>query len=115
MGLSDGKDLGRRAGRDELGQHLAIAVLVILDAAVELAIGEGAGTAFAELDIGIGVEGRAPPEVPGVLSALTYNLPAFEDDWAKAHLREDQSCEQATRTGADDEGTQGESGGGPCG
>ena len=112
MRLGDGKDLGRRAGLDELGQDLAVTMMVILDPAMELTVREGTGAAFAELDVGIGVEDRASPEAPGVLGALANHLATLEDDRAEAHLREDQSSEQATRAGADDERPQGQTGGG---
>jgi hypothetical protein len=42
---------------------------VILDAAMELAVGEGTGAAFAELDVGIGVEDRAQLLVPAAPEA----------------------------------------------
>jgi hypothetical protein len=51
VGLGDVEDFRRCAGLDELGQHLAAAMAGVLDLAVELAVGKGAGAAFAELDI----------------------------------------------------------------
>ena len=44
-----GQDLGRRTGLHELGQYLAVEVPGILDPAVQLSIGKGAGAALAEL------------------------------------------------------------------
>ena len=56
--LGDVEDFGRRAGLDELGQHLAAVMVRVLDLAVELAVGERAGAAFAELHVGFRI--RAP-------------------------------------------------------
>ena len=55
-GLLTIQDFLRRAGLDELGQHLAAVVVRVLDLAVELAVGKGAGTAFAELHVRFGIE-----------------------------------------------------------
>ena len=96
-----GQDLGRRAGLHELAQHVAVEVARVLDAAVELAVGEGASTTLAELDVGFGVEHAAPPQPPRVLGPLAHDLPALEDDRAEPHLREDQPGEQSARPRAD--------------
>jgi len=79
---------------DEFGEDLAAKVPRVLDAAVKLAVGKGAGAAFAELRIGFRVKHAAAPQPPGVLRALPDRLSAFEDDRAKAHLRKDQGGEQ---------------------
>ena len=100
-GLATIEDFGRRAGLDELGQHLAAVVVRVLDLAVELAVGERAGAAFAELHVGFRVEHRPAPQAPGVLGALAHDLAALEDDRPEAHLRQDQAGEQAARAGAD--------------
>ena len=73
----------------------------ILDLAVELAVGEGAGAAFAELHVRFGIEHAAAPQAPGVLGAFAHHLAAIEDDRAEAHLRQDQAGEQAAGAGAD--------------
>ena len=101
MRLGEIEDFGRRAGLDELGQHLAAVVMRVLDLAVQLAVGERAGAAFAELHIGFRVQLAPPPQAPGVLGALAHHLAALQEDRAKAHLRQDQSGEQAARAGAD--------------
>ena len=106
-----GEDFLRRAGFDEFGQHLAGQVAGVLDLAVELAVGECAGAAFAELHVGFRVEHAAAPQAPGVLGALAHHLAAFEDDRPKTHLRQDQGGEQAARAGADDDGAFGWGGG----
>ena len=49
-------------------------VVRILDLAVQLAVGEGAGAAFTELDVGLGVEHALAPQAPGILGALAYFL-----------------------------------------
>ena len=59
MGMGFGENFFRRAGLDEFGQHLAAQMARILDLAVELAVGESAGAAFAELDIGFRGEHRS--------------------------------------------------------
>ncbi len=50
-GCADVEDLVGRAGLDELLQHLAAEEARVLDLAVELAVGEGAGAALAELHV----------------------------------------------------------------
>ncbi|MNZ81480.1 hypothetical protein D3C78_1001490 [compost metagenome] len=99
--LVDVEDLFRRAGLDELLQHLAAEEVGVLDLAVQLAVGEGPGAALAELHVGLGVEHALAPQAPGVLGALAHFLAALEDDRAKAHLRQQQAGEDAARTEAD--------------
>src|SRR5574343_506098 len=53
--LADVEDLLRRAGLDELGQHLAGEEAGVGDLAVELAVREGAGAALAKLHIRFGM------------------------------------------------------------
>ena len=101
MRLADGQDFRRRAGRDEFGEHLAPVVMGIPDLAVELAVGEQAGAALAELHVGFRVEHGTAPQAPGVLGALAHDLAAFQDDRAKPHLRQHQSRKQAAGAGAD--------------
>ena len=101
MRLGDVEDFLRRAGLDELGQHLAAEVMRVLDLAVELAVGERAGAAFAELHVRFRIEHRLAPQAPGVLGALAHHLAALEDDRTEAHLRQHQGGEQSARPGAD--------------
>ena len=101
MGVRLGEDLGRRAGRDELGQHLAAEVAGVLDLAPELAVRKGARAALAELDVAFGLELPAPPQAPGVLGALAHDPAAIEDDRAEPHLRQDQPREEPARPRAD--------------
>ena len=54
MGFAGGEDLFRRAGRDKRGEEFAGEVAGVLDAGIQLAVGEGAGAALAELDVGFG-------------------------------------------------------------
>src|SRR5687768_3067031 len=68
------EDLGRRAGLDQLGEHLAPYVARIPDLAVELAVGKGAGPAFAELNVGFRIEHRLAPQSPRVPGALAHGL-----------------------------------------
>ena len=100
--LGDVEDLLRRAGLDELGEHLARQVPRIADLAPQLAVAEGAGTPFAELHVRCRVEHAAAPQAPGVLRALAHRLAALQHDRPQAHLRQDQRREQAARPEADD-------------
>src|SRR5450830_247914 len=61
MRFADVEDFLRRAGLDELVQDLAAVVVRVLDLAVELAVGEGPGAAFAKLHVGLGVEHAFTP------------------------------------------------------
>ncbi len=110
VGFAGGEDFLRGAGLDELGEEFAGEVPGVLDAAVELAVGEGAGAALAELDVGFGVEDAAAPERPGVAGALADEFAAFEDERAKAHLGEGQGGHQAAGAGADDNRPRGVAG-----
>ena len=94
----------RRTGLDELGQHLAREMPRIADLAPELAVREGAGSAFAELHVRFGVEHALTPQPPGVFRAFA-NLPsALEDDRAEAHLRQHEGGEKPARAEPDDDG-----------
>jgi hypothetical protein len=86
--FADVEDFRRRARLDELFQHLAAVKLRVLDLAVQLAVGEGAGAAFAELDVRFRVQRVLAPQAPGVLGAFAHGLAALEDDWLEAHLGE---------------------------
>ncbi len=101
MRLGEIEDFRRRAGLDELRQHLAAVVVRVLDLAVQLAVGERAGAAFAELHIRFRVQLAPAPQAPGVIGALANHLAALQKDRAKAHLRQDQSREQAAGAGSD--------------
>ena len=95
MGL--GEDFFRRAGLHEFGQHLAAQMARVLDLAVELAVGERAGAAFAELHVRFRIEHRSPPQAPGVLGALAHHLAALQDDGPKARSAPG-SARRTTRT-----------------
>src|SRR5206468_6881631 len=104
----DVEDLGRRAGFYELREHLAPEVSGVADLTVELAVGEGAGAALAELHVRFGVEGPPAPEPEGVDRALADLLAALEDDRPEAHLRQQQGGEEAAGPDADHHGPPGE-------
>ena len=78
-------------------------MLRVLDLAVELAVGKGAGAAFAELHVGFGVEHALAPQAPGVLGALAHRLAALQHDRPEAHLRQHQRGEDAAGAEADDD------------
>jgi len=95
------QDLFRRTGLDELGHHLAPEETRVLDAAVQLAVGEGARTALAELHVGLGIEPALAPQGPGVLGAFAHFLAAFQNDGPETHLRQQQPGEDAARAETD--------------
>src|SRR5581483_5085332 len=86
-----------RARLDELRQHFAPEMARVLDLAVQLAVRERAGAAFAELHVRFRIELRFPPEFPRILGALAHFLAALEHDRTKTHLRQQQRREQTTR------------------
>src|ERR1019366_4852503 len=102
--LGDVGDLGRRAGLDELVEYLACEVARVTDLAPELAVGKGAGAAFAELHVRLRIEDAAPPEPPGVFRSFAHRLAALEHEWPKAHLRQAEAGEKAAGAEADDDG-----------
>ena len=101
MGLADVKNFRRRTGLDEFGEDLAPPEVWVLDLAVELAVGKGAGAAFAELDIGLRIELALAPQAESVLGAFAHRLAALQDDRTEAHLRQDQGGKQPAGTAAD--------------
>ena len=109
--LGDVADLLGRAGADELVDHLARQVARVADLAPELAVGEGAGAALAELHVRLRIEDAAPPQAPGVLGALAHGLAALEDDRPEAHLREEERGEDAARAEADHDRSRSAAGG----
>ncbi len=76
----------------------------VADLAPQLAVGERAGAAFAELHVRLRIELALAPQAPGVLGALAHLLAALEHDGAQAHLRQDQRREDAAGPEADDDG-----------
>ena len=95
MRFTDIQNLGGCAGFDEFLEYLSAAMLRILDLAVEFAIAEKTGAAFAELDVGFRVERFLPPEVPGVLRALTHRLASLQNNRPKPQLSQRQRSEQS--------------------
>ena len=95
VGAGDVENVLGSSGADEFLHHLAAEVARVLDLAVELAVAEGAGAAFAELHVALGRELLAAPQSPGVLRALAHGPAAFEHDGAQAHLGQAQRGEHA--------------------
>ncbi len=89
VGFVDVEDFGGGSGIDEFGEDFAALAIAVFDAAVEFAVGEGAGSAFAVLGVGFGVEFGFTPEAEGIARSLEYVFAAFEEDGAEAHLGED--------------------------
>jgi hypothetical protein len=85
-------------------QDLAAEMAGVLDLGIELAVGERAGPAFAELGVGGRIEDALAPEFEGIDRALADDLAALEDDRVEAHLGEKEPGEEAARTHADDDG-----------
>ncbi len=82
-------------------KHLAAVKLGVLDLAVELAIGKGAGAALAELHVRFRREYPAPPQRPGILGALAHACAALDDNRPQTGLGENERSEQAAWAGAD--------------
>ncbi len=104
MGLADSQNFLRCACLYKLLQYLASQVSPILDLAVQFSIGEGASATLAKLYIGFCFQFPFAPQSPGIFSALPYVQAAFYDDGAKAHLRQQQSCQDTAGAKADDNG-----------
>ena len=103
-GLLTNRISGGRAGAHELVHHLAAVELRILDLAVELAVGEQARPALAELHVGFGREDVLAPQRPGVLRAPAHVAAALEHDGLEPHLRQQQRGKQPAGAEADHEG-----------
>ena len=91
------QNLFRCTKAHKLGHHLAPQMARVFDLAVELAVAEGAGTAFAKLHIALGLQHMLAPQAPGVFGALAHAAPAFDDDGLQAHLRQHQGGKHAAR------------------
>src|SRR3989344_3330383 len=102
--LADVEDFLGCARVHEVLENLFYMMPAVLDAGVQLAVGEGAGTALAELHVGFRIEVALAPEAPHVLRAVAHALAAFQNQRPEAHARQRQPREQATGTGADDDG-----------
>ena len=103
VGLCVVDDGLRRAVGGELLQHPEHPPVV--GAGVELAVGEGAGAALAELDVGLRVQCPAFAESFNCGGALFGLLPAFEHDRLRPGFCQQQSRKHARRAEADDDGT----------
>ena len=97
VGAVQREDLLAGTTGHQLLQHLAAVVLRIAHLAVKLAVRKRSGTALTELGIRFRVERDGPPpEAEGVSGALLHSLTPFQQQRAKAHLRQQQSSEVAT-------------------
>src|SRR3989344_385420 len=102
--LADVNDFFQRARVHEVFQYLTDMMPAILDAGMELAVGERTRADLAELHVGFRIEVALAPEAPHVLRAVAHALAAFQNQRPEAHARQRQPGEQATGTGADDDG-----------
>ena len=89
------ENLGRRTGLYKFLHDLAAQKARVLDLAVELAIGERARAALAELHVALGVERLLAPQTPGVLGALAHGFATFQHDGLEPHLRQHQCGKHA--------------------
>ncbi len=90
--------LRRRPGGHQRVQHLAGARIV--HPGGQLAVGERAGSAFAELDVRHRIELACPPEAGHVARPCLHVAAALQQDGPVAVLGQRQGGEQAGRTGA---------------
>ena len=91
VGLGHEENLLRRAHAMEGLQHMAAAG--ILDARIELAVGERARAALAELDVALRLQRAAGPEGLHVPGALVHGLAALDDHGLQPRLRKPQRGE----------------------
>ena len=101
MRLGGDQDLLGGTGADELLQHLAPIMVRIADLAVELAVGERARAALAELHIAFQDQFGASPESEGIDGAAAHDAAALEQDRPQSHLRQHQAGQQSARAGTD--------------
>ena len=103
MGLGNVQNFFRGAGLDKLMQHFTTIKLRIFNLAPQFAIGKGTCTALPKLHIGFWVQGVFAPQAPGILGTLPHCFSALEDNRLKAHLRQQQCCENTARAKANDD------------
>ncbi|OIQ72317.1 hypothetical protein GALL_460590 [mine drainage metagenome] len=111
--VSFDQNLWRRTGLDQLLHDLAPQMLRVPDLAPQLAIREGAGTAFAKLDVPPGIEDTLAPQAPGVLRAFTHFFTALKHNGLETHLRQQQRSKHAARAKTDHHRGQHQAGAGP--
>ena len=104
VGLGVISNVLRRAVRRELREHEADARVV--RAGVELAVGEGARAAFAELHVALGVERAARAKRGDLRAARPRVRPALEHDGPCARAREQQRGKHPRRAEAHDHGAR---------
>ena len=104
VGLGVVGDVLRRAVRRELREHEADARVV--RAGVELAVGERARAALAELHVALRVERPARAKRRDLRTARLRVRPALEHDGPCACAREQQRCEHPRRAEAHDHGAR---------
>ena len=84
------------AGRHQFLEHLADDCLRFAHLAIELAVGEGAGSTFSKLGIRFRVERLlSVPEAEGIAAALLHGLAALQQQGPQAHLGQQEGGEVA--------------------
>ncbi len=101
MGLGVPKDVARGTGFDERLEDQSMQG--VFRPGIELAVGEGAGTAEAELNVAFGVERSGGVEVLDCFGASRGVIPALEQDGTKARLGERERGEEARAARSDDD------------
>ena len=104
VGFGLGENVRGRARLHEFVEHLAPQVTPVFHLAVQLAVGEGAGAALAELHIGFGLQPALAPQAPGVFGALAHVPAPLQHDGSQAHLRQQQRRQNAAGAEADHQG-----------
>ena len=100
------KYLLRRAGGDKLAQDKPSAHPLFLYERVELAVRKGARAAFAELNVGFGVQLPAAEEVFHICGAFGNRLAAFQNERAEAGPCKHQRSEHPRRAEPDHDRAQ---------
>ena len=102
VGTAFDKDIGVGTEGDEGLEHTAREVAPL--ARVELSVAPGACAAFSEAEVGFGVDDAVAHEARDIFGARLDRLSAVEQDGPEASLGEDERGEDATGTGANDDG-----------
>jgi len=99
MRLGQEQDLRRSAQQHQLLEDRSAAG--IPDAGGQLAVGECAGAAFAELDIRLWIQRAAAPEAGNILLPPFHRLAPFDQQWTQTGQRQVQGGKKPGRAGAD--------------
>ena len=96
MGLGVGQNVLRRPAGHQLLQNEAVAR--VFGAGVQLSVGEGAGAALAELDIGGGVQRAGGPEALHIRLPRLHGTAPLQQDGPQARPGQHQGAEETRRS-----------------